>query len=400
MFFNSVAMALRELRANLLRTGLTTLGIVIGVAAVVIVVTITQGVSNQVVSDIGALGQNIVRVAAKATRSGSERRTKPFKLADAAAIEREVAGIDGVAPVTSNYLLFTAGDRNYSTEVLATTPSYLRIRQWPVVVGRAFSDGEERRGAAVCLIGDTARRELFGQQNPVGAKVRTGSFSCQIIGLLEPKQHSALTNDVNDVIMLPITTFHRRLVGHTFVDRIWVGAANGHELEKVKASITTVMRERRELKPEEPLNFDVTDAREVMTMIGSVMGMLSMGISGIAGISLIVGGIGIMNVMLVAVTERTREIGIRLAIGARGRDVLLQFLIEAVVLAFAGGILGAALGIGSAFAISGAMGVPFSLSWQIVAIAFGFSAAIGIVFGFFPALRAARLDPIEALRYE
>ncbi|MEQ1865409.1 MAG: ABC transporter permease [Micropepsaceae bacterium] len=400
MFINCVLMALRELRANLLRTGLTTLGIVIGVAAVVIVVTVTQGVSNQVISNVGALGQNIVRVAAKATRGGSERRTKSFKLADAAALEREVAGIDGVAPVTSSYLLFTAGDRNYSTEVLATTPSYLHIRQWRVVLGRAFSDGEERRGAAVCLIGDTARRELYGQQNPVGTKLRTGSFSCQVIGLLETKEHSAIMNDVNDVIMLPITTFHRRLAGHSFVDRIWVGAANARDLEGVKASITTVMRERRELKPEEPLNFEVTDAREVMTMMGSVMGMLSMGISGIAGISLIVGGIGIMNVMLVAVTERTREIGIRLAIGARGRDVLLQFLIEAVVLAIAGGILGTVIGIGSAFAITGAIGVPFAVSWWVVALAFGFSAAIGIVFGFFPALRAARLDPIEALRYE
>jgi putative ABC transport system permease protein len=190
------------------------------------------------------------------------------------------------------------------------------------------------------------------------------------------------------------------LAGHTFVNTIWVGALNAPDLERVKASITTLMRSRRDLREGEPLNFEVTDAREVMTMIGSVMGMLSMGISGIAGISLIVGGIGIMNVMLVAVTERTREIGIRLAIGARGRDVLLQFLIEAVVLAFVGGILGTLIGIGSAFAITGAIGVPFAVSWWVVALAFGFSAAIGIVFGFFPALRAARLDPIEALRYE
>jgi putative ABC transport system permease protein len=296
--------------------------------------------------------------------------------------------------------LFTVGDRNYETRVYASTKPYFHIRNWKVALGRAFTEGEVQRGAAVCVLGDTVRQQLFGQQNPVGAKIRSGSFSCQVIGLLERKEHSAISDDVNDGIIMPIVTFHRRLAGHTSVGSIWVGAPTTQDIERIKAAIMVLMRERRGLREGEPPNFEVTDVREVMSMVGSTMNLLSMGVSGIAAISLIVGGIGIMNVMLVAVTERTREIGIRLAIGARGRDVLLQFLIEAVVLAFAGGVLGAVIGIASAYSITGAMGVPFMLSWQIVAVAFGFSAAIGIVFGFFPALRAARLDPIEALRYE
>lgn len=393
-------MALRELRANLLRTGLTTLGIVIGVAAVVIVVTITQGVSNQVLDDIASRGKNAIQVEARASRTGPVSRSRPFRMNDVDAIKREIVGLDNVAPLSQSYLLFTAGDRNYETGVYATTNPYFGVRKWEIGLGRAFTEAEVRRGASVCILGETVRRQLFGLQNPVGAMVRSGSFACEVIGVLRQKDGSALTNDVNDGIMMPIATFHRRLAGNEWVHSIWASAANGHDIDRLKEAITTLMRERRGLRDGERDNFRVSDAREIVQMVSSTMALMSMGVSGVAAISLLVGGIGIMNVMLVAVTERTREIGIRLAIGAQARDVALQFLIEAVVLSAVGGILGALIGISAAYGITGAIGVPFRVGAEIVALAFGVPAFIGVTFGFFPALRASRLDPIEALRFE
>ncbi len=401
MFWACVRMALRELRANLLRTGLTTLGIVIGVAAVVIVVTVTQGVSTQVLDDIASRGKNAIQVEARAGRTqGPGSRMRPFKMDDVAAIEREIAGLDGVAPLAGTQFQFTAGERNYATGVYATTLPYLGIRRWEIGAGRAFTEAEARRGAAVCILGETVRRELFGRQNPVGVSIRSGTFSCKIVGLLRQKEGSALTNDVNDGVLMPIATYHRRLAGNDNVQSIWASAANGHDIDRLKEAITNLMRARREIREGEENNFRVTDAREIVQMVSSTMALMSTGISGIAAISLIVGGIGIMNVMLVAVTERTREIGIRLAIGAQARDVALQFLVEAVVLSVVGGAAGALIGIAAAYAITGAIGVPFVLGGEVVALAFGVPAAIGVTFGFFPALRAARLDPIDALRFE
>lgn len=400
MFFNCMLMALRELRANLLRTGLTTLGIIIGVAAVVIVVTITSGVSSQLLNDISSRGHNSLRLDAKMSRTGPTARATPFKIDDADAIAREVPMLEAVAPMASAYLLFTAGDRNYETEIVGSTLPYLKIRQWEIGRGRAFSEAEARRGAPLCVLGDTVREQLFGQQNPVGATVRSGSFACEVVGVFAKRESSALTNDINDLIFMPILGLQRRLQGNDNVRRVWASVANTEALDPAKEAIAKVMRERRNLKEGEKDDFEVTDVRELVETVSSTMRLMSMGISGVAAISLIVGGIGIMNVMLVAVTERTREIGIRLAIGAQARDVAMQFLVESAVLSVAGGVVGALIGIGASYAICGAIGVPFVLGLEVVVLAFAVPAAIGIVFGFFPALRAARLDPIEALRFE
>lgn len=400
MFWASVRMAFRELRANLLRTGLTTLGIIIGVAAVVIVVTITSGVSTQLLEDIAARGRNAILVEPRVKRNGPMGRATPFKIADVVAVEREVRGLEAVAPLSTSYMLWTVGDKNYETDVAGTTLAYLHVRRWEIGYGRAFSEAEARRGAPICVLGETVVHALFGQQNPVGAQVRSGKFTCEIVGVLLKKENSALANDPNDIIIMPIETFQRRLSGNENVQRIWASAANGHDIERAKDDIKKLMRQQRKIKEGEEDNFEVSDMRELIKTVSSIMGLMSMGISGVAAISLLVGGIGIMNVMLVAVTERTREIGIRLAIGAQARDVALQFLVESAVLSIAGGVLGALIGIGASYAITGAIGVPFALGLEVVALAFGVPAAIGITFGFFPALRAARLDPIEALRFE
>lgn len=400
MFFNCVLMALRELRANLLRTGLTTLGIIIGVAAVVIVVTITSGVSTQLINDIASRGHNALRLEPKMSRTGPMARATPFKIDDAEAVARDVPLLESVAPMTSAYLLFTAGDRNYETEIVGTTLPYLKIRQFEVGAGRAFSEAEARRGAPLCILGDAVREQLFGQQNPVGASIRSGTFTCEVVGVFAKRESSALTNDINDIIIMPILGLQRRLQGNDNVRRIWMSVANANEIDRAKEAVSKVMRERRKLKENEDSDFEVTDVREIIETVSSTMRLMSMGVSGVAAISLLVGGIGIMNVMLVAVTERTREIGIRLAIGAQARDVAMQFLVESAVLSVAGGIVGALIGIGASYAICGAIGVPFVLGMEVVGLAFGVPAAVGVIFGFFPALRAARLDPIEALRFE
>jgi putative ABC transport system permease protein len=402
MLWTTLQLAFRELRANLLRSLLTTLGIIVGVAAVVIVVTLGQGLTLKVTADIASMGRNLLFVLPfTPQRAGPATPQTPFKIDDANAIEREIQGVAAVAPSTIKQTQAVYGSNNWTIAVNGTTNPYLAVRDWPIRIGRSFSESEERGGRAVCILGETPRKELFGQQNPIGASIRLGTTtSCEVIGVLSMKGQSTFGQDQDDTILMPIAAVQKRMTGNNDVQQIWLSAATAAQVHPVQESLATLMRERRRIRPGEQDDFLIRDLQSVSSLVESTTTLLTAGLSAVAAISLLVGGIGIMNIMLVSVTERTREIGIRLAIGALERDVLLQFLIEAVLLSCLGGLIGAGLGLSGSAAIAYAIGVPFVLSPMVVILAFAFSAAVGIVFGFFPARRAAGLDPIEALRYE
>lgn len=309
-------------------------------------------------------------------------------------------GVAWSTPVSLRTLTVVAGNQSWSTTVVGAGEGYLEARRWEIVKGRGFTPSELRAGVASCIVGQTVARELFGSEDPIGQRMRVDKFSCEIIGLLDAKGQSAMGTDQDDIVIIPLRTYQRRISGTTDVDSIQLSLADGIDNERVLADIRLVLRERRHLSANMEDNFRLIDSKEIERTLTSTTRMLTVLLGAVAGISLLVGGIGIMNIMLVSVTERTREIGIRLAIGARAADVMLQFLVEAVVLALLGGAIGITLALVFSLVAAQKLGFPFSPDYGIVLIAALFSGAIGIVFGFFPARRAARLDPIEALRHE
>ena len=400
MLWNTILLALRAIRRNLLRSFLTVLGIVIGVAAVITMVTLGNGATRSVTDQISAMGSNLL-IVIPGQRFGPGGDNAPrFKAADADAVRAQVSAARLVAPVVNSSATAVYQANNWSTMVTGSTSDYFTAGNWEFASGRAFTDAEDRAGRAVCVIGETVRNKLFGAGDPVGEEIRVRQFACEVVGLLKSKGQSAMGSDQDDVIVMPLRTVQRRLTGNNDVGRMMIAADQGSAIDAVKAQVTELMRERRNVADNEDDDFRVMDTRQLAQTLTSTTKILTMLLAAVAAVSLLVGGIGIMNIMLVSVTERTREIGTRLAIGALEREVLMQFLVEAVVLAGLGGLAGIVLATVASVAMAKLMGVPYLFSPGINLLSFGFATAIGVMFGYFPARRAASLNPIEALRHE
>ena len=402
MLLSALLLALREIRRNLMRSFLTVLGIVIGVAAVITMVTLGNGATRMVSDQISSLGSNLLMLRpGQRLGPGRDSAGSPsFRKADVEAIRSQVSSLQVVAPVAGSSVTLVAGNNNWSASINGTTNAYLIAGNWKLAAGREFLDDEERAGKAVCIIGATVKKELFGSRNPLGDEIRVKTFTCQVIGLLASKGQGAMGMDQDDIVLMPISTVQRRLTGTQDIPTMMIALQNGADTPAVMAQIRSLLRERRKLAENEADNFNIMDTRQIAeTLSGTIRTMTGL-LGAVAAVSLLVGGIGIMNIMLVSVTERTREIGIRLAIGALENEVLLQFLIEAVVLSAFGGLVGIALAFASCVGLSSLMHMPFLFNPGINLLSFCFSAAIGVVFGYFPARRAAQLDPIDALRHE
>ncbi|MEW6353519.1 MAG: ABC transporter permease [Pseudomonadota bacterium] len=399
MLWNTLLLALRAIRRNVLRSFLTVLGIVIGVSAVITMVTLGNGATRAVQNQIASMGSNLL-IVRPGQFGPSSASAPPFKLSDAVAVEEQLSGLEAVAPTAAETVNVIHMARSWSTTATGSTTAYFRAGNWRLAAGRFFNEAEERAGKAVCVIGDTVRRELFGNRNPVGDTIRVKQFACEVIGLLAPKGQSAMGRDQDDTVIMPLRTVQRRLSGTQDVNSLMISVRDGVSIEKAKEQIVALMRERRKVAVNEDDNFRVMDTKQIAETLTGTTRVMTMLLGAVAAVSLLVGGIGIMNIMLVSVTERTREIGIRLAIGALEREVLLQFLIEAVVLAALGGLLGVILATGASIGLARVMQVPYLFNPGINVLSFLFSAVIGVIFGYVPAHRAAQLNPIDALRHE
>jgi putative ABC transport system permease protein len=402
MLLNTLLLALRSIRRNLMRSFLTILGIVIGVSAVITMVTLGNGATLAVQNQISGLGTNLLQVRpGQRMGPGSGGASAPaFKEEDADAIATQIGGIEAVAPEARTSTTVVANGRNWTSGIIGSTNAWLDTGNWEIKTGRVFSDGEMRAGAAVCIIGETIRRELFGTSDAIGEQLRVKQMSCEVIAVLSSKGQGSFGNDQDEVVLLPIKTLQRRVTGNTRVNTLLVSMNEGSDARRVTAGLTQLLRERRKLASTDEDNFNVLDTKQLAEALSGTTKVMTMLLGAVAAVSLLVGGIGIMNIMLVSVTERTREIGLRLAIGALEREVLLQFLIEAVALASLGGLIGIVLATGASIGLASVMGVPYLFNPGVNLLSFVFSAGIGVVFGYFPARRAARMDPIDALRHE
>ena len=400
----TLKIALRALRRNKLRTLLTMLGMIIGVGAVIAMVGIGNGAKSQIESQIASMGQNVILVWSGSFTRGGVRSgwggAGTLTIEDAEAIQREIPGVTVISPEVRSGARIAAGSQDWSTQTLGESADYFDLRRWPVIAGAPFTEQDVRSANKVAVIGKTIADQLFPGEDPIGQVVRIGTVPFQIVGMLLPKGLSVQGNDQDDLIIIPYTSAMKRVQHVTMLRSINVQAAKPSLLNPVQAQIMDLLRQRHKIAPGRDDDFTVRNQQEIADMATAQSKTMTLLLAAIAMVSLIVGGIGIMNIMLVSVTERTREIGIRMAIGARGRDILLQFLIEAVTLSVIGGILGIAVGFGSSRLIAAQTSWPTLVPSEWVVYAFLFSAVVGIFFGFYPSLKASRLDPIEALRYE
>ncbi|MDO7843361.1 ABC transporter permease [Sphingomonas immobilis] len=402
MFGTTLVLALRSIARHKLRSFLTTLGIIIGVAAVVTMVTLGKATTAAVQKSIASLGTNIlqVRPGQGFGRGGGGPRPPDFKREDVIAIREQIAGVKAVAAQAQSTATAIYEGANWSTTINGTTGDYFQVQPWPLAEGRYFTGPEEAAGKAVCILGNTVKTNLYPKGEAVGTRMRIGNISCDVIGVLSTRGQAGFGGDQDDVVIMPLKAVQRRFTGSTDVRLMLVGVDDAYQTSAVQSSIEDLLRERRKITGTKTDDFNIFDTKQISDTLTSSTTLLTGIVTAVAAISLIVGGIGIMNIMLVSVTERTREIGIRLAIGAVAREVLLQFLVEAIALSCLGGLIGLVVAQLAVLGLVGVMKVDWMFEPQINIVAFVISAVIGVVFGYFPARRAAALNPIDALRHE
>src|SRR5947208_2085943 len=397
-------LALKALRQNMLRTALTMLGIIIGVGAVICIVAIGEGAQATVERAIANIGANMVWIEAGGVNRNGVRTgaygTKTLTLADYDAIREHVTLVTNVTPQADTRVQLVYGNQNWSSSVRGVAPAYLDLKRWNVARGGMFTDVDVERSSNVCVLGQTVVDQLFGARDPVGEVIRVKDQICVVVGVLEVKGQSATGQDQDDNFLMPYTTVMKKIKGQTWLDDILMSGTSAAVVDQAEQELAALMRERHHIRPGADDDFNLTHANQIAEAVKQSTQTMEGLLAAIASVSLLVGGIGIMNIMLVSVTERTREIGLRLAVGARGRDVLRQFLVEAVILSLIGGAAGIAIGTFGARTIAATFQWPTRVSSNAVAIPFGFSAAVGMFFGYYPARRPANLDPIEALRFE
>jgi putative ABC transport system permease protein len=402
--FAILKIAFRALRRNKLRSFLTMLGIIFGVGAVIVTVSVGNGAKAMIEAQIASLGQNVILIFSGSTTRGGVNTgwgsAGTLSIEDALAIQKEIAGVTSVSPEVRSMSQVASGNQNWFTQILGEGEQYLDIRQWPLTDGAMFTDQDVRGANKVTVVGATIARQLYGEASPVGQNIRVRNVPFTIVGVLSPKGMSMMGSDQDDVLIIPYTSAMKRISGTTTLRTINVQTEDPEMLASVQQEIGDLLRQRHRIQAGRDDDFTVRNQQEIAQAATATSAVMRFFLAAVAGVSLLVGGIGIMNIMLVSVTERTREIGIRMAVGAKGRDILLQFLLEAVALSAIGGGLGIAIGVVGSKVLSAKQGWPTLISSTSVIIAFASSAAVGVFFGFYPAHKASRLDPIDALRYE